>query len=405
MKLNKFFMLGLAGLAFAACSNEEEVDNGLSGLSAVSIKIESSELTRAIADATQGDDGIDKVSVVPQANTEVVITLTADEGGGEFRLTPDQWNKGKVVTFWNVSNPTSVTVSMNGGVASYNAINIATGSPSLQVLPAAIPVYGSTSTFTPTDRSESPDADDDHQTGATSDDESKTYQIYTATVQLDIPVARLEVSGIKHVTHTNTGDDKCLYSKLTIAGVYMDNVKPTDGGTRTDYQFSASGTGSGAEAILKDAITDNTDFLDDSKVWPATATPAKAYAYNFYGPTAAEIADAEQVTDNAETDDVDEALEAKQALNPKFKIYFSEAEGVEGGKPVTEPRYAMITNYKDKSGNSIILKNGTIYRITEAVLKDSNIIGDETGNTLIGVEVTVVEAKWDVKTIEADWAE
>ncbi len=38
-------------------------------------------------------------------------------------------------------------------------------------------------------------------------------------------------------------------------------------------------------------------------------------------------------------------------------------------------------------------------------MKDSNIIGDETGNTLIGVEVTVVEAKWDVKTIEADWAE
>lgn len=30
MKLNKFFMLGLAGLAFAACSNEDEVGNDLS---------------------------------------------------------------------------------------------------------------------------------------------------------------------------------------------------------------------------------------------------------------------------------------------------------------------------------------------------------------------------------------
>lgn len=405
MKMNKFFMLGLAGLAFAACNNEEEIDNGLSGLSAVSIKIEASEMTRAIADATQGEDGTDKVTVVPQANTKVVITLTATEGGGKIELTPEQWNTGKVVTFWNVSNPSSVTVSMNGGVASYDAINIATGTPNLQVLPAAIPVYGSTEKITPTNRSESPDADNDHQTGATTEDESKKYQIYTATVQLDIPVARLEVSGIKHVTHTNTGDDKCLYSKLIIAGVYMDNVKPTDAGTRTDYQFSTTGTGSGVEAILKDAITDNTDFLDNTKVWPATATPAKAYAYNFYGPTATEIEAAEKVTDNAETDDVDEALEAKQALNPKFKIYFSEAEGIEGGKPVTEPRYAMITNYKDTEGNSIILKNGTIYRITEAVLKDSNIIGDETGNTLIGVEVTVVEAKWDVQTIKADWAE
>ena len=29
MKLNKFFMLGLAGLAFAACSNEENSGNNL----------------------------------------------------------------------------------------------------------------------------------------------------------------------------------------------------------------------------------------------------------------------------------------------------------------------------------------------------------------------------------------
>ena len=31
MKLNKFFMLGLAGLAFTACSNEEEFDPNDSG--------------------------------------------------------------------------------------------------------------------------------------------------------------------------------------------------------------------------------------------------------------------------------------------------------------------------------------------------------------------------------------
>lgn len=58
-----------------------------------------------------------------------------------------------------------------------------------------------------------------------------------------------------------------------------------------------------------------------------------------------------------------------------------------------------------KSGNSIILQNGHIYRIVDATLDDKNIIGDEGGNTLVGVEVTVKEAEWTVETIEADWAE
>lgn len=40
MKLNRFFMLGLVGLAFAACGNEDEAENALAqGNGAVSIKI------------------------------------------------------------------------------------------------------------------------------------------------------------------------------------------------------------------------------------------------------------------------------------------------------------------------------------------------------------------------------
>ncbi len=38
MKLNKFFMLGLAGLAFAACSNDDEVTSAMDG-DAVKINI------------------------------------------------------------------------------------------------------------------------------------------------------------------------------------------------------------------------------------------------------------------------------------------------------------------------------------------------------------------------------
>lgn len=387
MKLNKFFMLGMAGLAFAACSNEEEIANGnptFEGTGAVSIKIASPVLTKDVADATEGTS----VEVVPAENTNVVITLTDGSTPTSISLTKAQWEAGQVVTFWNVTEPKEVTVSMNGGLASYSTVNIATGTPNMQVSPDVIPVYGSTTTFTPTDRNESPTIGDDHEKGANEGDQNKKYQIYTATVQLEIPVARLEVSGIKHV---DLGEG-CIFKSLTIDGVYMDNIMPTEGATRADYQFLATGTGTGAEAILKEVISAPNNFLAESAEWPVQTEDeaTQAYAFNFYGPTAEEIAAA---TEEAQ----------KQALNPKFKIYFASAEG--SSDPVTEPRYAMITNYKDADGNSIVLQNGHIYRIVEAELADKNIIGDEGGNTLYGVEVTVTEATWTVETIDADWAE
>lgn len=393
--MNKFFMLGLAGLAFAACSNEEEVtNNGITGLSAVSIKIAAPEITRSVP-ATP--EGLTTVDVVPQEGTTVTITLESAGEPQTITLNPEQWGAGQVVTFWNVNGPEKVSVSMNNGKSNYEAHNIVTDAPYLQVLPAAIPVYGETETFAPSSTPVTPGSynttADDHQTGAAADgsDDNKTYQLYTAQVDLKIPVARLEVSGIHHA-HIYP-DVNCRYKQLTIDGVYLDNIKATDGGARADYQFLENGSGTGSVAILKEAITGSPSFLDDSR-WPATSADGvkQAYAFNFYGPTAEEISAAGSDQDK------------KQALNPKFKIYFAQAVAADGKDPVLAPRYAMITNYKDKEGNSIILENGHIYRIIDAELTDNNIVGDEGGNTLAAVEVTVEEAVWAVETIEADWA-
>lgn len=422
MKVNKFLMLGIAGLAFAACSNEEMPTSGndLGEVGAVAITIAKPQ-TRAMATS-----GTNPVEVVPQVGTEVEIILTASNGEQRITLTPEQWEAGQKVVFWNVETPQNVSVSMNGGVANYDAINIATGTPNLQVDPVAIPVYGFTDDFTPTDRNENPGSDgmvdSNHQAGNGSTD--MLYQIYTATVNLEIPVARLEVSGIKHV---DTGEEGCIFETLTIDGVYMDWVKPTNGGVRTDYQFVAGGTGTGDEAILKLAIPVNSqedpsnsgflptdtknDFMDLTAVWPSQPegynyeepNPTYAYAFNFYGATDQEIDEANKVEDDLETSDVNEHIQALQNLNPKFKIYFATATG--SGDAVTQPRYAMITRYKDTAGNDKVLQNGTIYRIVKAELADKNIIGDEGGNTMLGVEVTVVEATWTVETIDAEWAE
>ena len=391
MKMNKFLMLGIAGLAFAACSNEEELGNQFpEGTGAVTIKIAAPTVTKAIA---PGHDA--SVDVVPATGSNVSITLTGTNNYSEtITLSAAQWGEQQEVTFWNVETPQSVTVTMNGGKKTYGASDLVEAE-ALQAV-ENVPAYGETSTFTLSNRTGRPTLNDPYEAGAEDGDQNKTYQLYTATVTMAIPMARLEVSGIQHVIADEHAAADCAYQTLTIAGVYLDNVYPNGtgvayanaafscaSGTPTDYCFDGTNaTGTGILAELKDAATGEnfggTNFLTADNVWPATGN---VFGYNFFG--------------------------ADGAGNlPKFKIYFSASVAKDSDHPLPAPRYAMITKYYKEDGTTEITKfePGHIYRITEAKLTDENIIGDEGGNTLYGVEVTVTEATWIVETIKAEWA-
>lgn len=385
MKFSKSLLWAFAGLGLFACSNEEVVDNTQlpDGVGAVTINIVSPSMSRAIVDGTTATS-------VPVTG-EVTIKLEATTGSGSIKLSTEELAEQSSVTFWNVKEPKKITVSMNGGKASYadDAPTIFTSEP------AGVPAYGEVGetdiTLSSTTSSPGKEGGADYETGVNSGDENKTYQLYTASVKLAIPVARLEVSGIQHITDTHaTGD--CAYKTLKIAGVYLDNVYATGAGVTyasgafpcatgapTDYSYDGT-HGTGTAAILKDAAT-VTDFLTANQTWPET--DGKAYAYYFYG-----------------ADGADKL--------PKFKIYFSESESQDATSPLPAPRYAMITSYKQTSENGggqiTKFEPGHIYRITSAKLTDENIIGDEGGNTLYGVEVTVEEAEWKVETIDAEWA-
>lgn len=402
MKVNKFLMLGIAGLAFAACSNEEDFgtsDQVLEGYGAVSIRIAAPAVTKNVVDGATGSE----VIVKPTGN--VTIKLEATEGSNEINLTPAQWEKGQVVTFWNVMEPKKVTVTMNGGQNTYAEIvdeegttpAVAVEAAALQSAPESIPAYGETTDFTLTGETGSPTGGD-HEVGAPAG--NTVYQKYKATVTMKIPVARLEVSGIQHIfaeagEEDNHVEEDCAYETLSIAGVYLDNVYANGTGvsyvegtgftcatgTPTNYKFGGTpDTGTGIDAVLKDAITENTNFLTADMMWPSNG---QVYAYNFFG-----------------ADGIDNL--------PKFKIYFNESVSKDEDHPLPAPRYAMVTKYtrQGADGPEDITKfePGHIYRITGVKLLDENILGDEGGNTKYGVEVTVVEAKWTVETISADWA-
>jgi len=393
MRMNKFFMLGLAGLAFAACNNEEDAVNNSfpDGTGVVSVKLINPALTRTITDPTEGTAGTTTIPIT--GNLTISLYEASDVTGGvpnggatpkTITIAADDVSNTTALKFWNVTEPGLITVSINGGEKSYASTAIET--TALQSAPASIPAYGETTDFTLTGDTDSPVIANDDKTeqGAEEGDQNKTYQLYTASVNMAIPVARLEVSGITHVTHTGAPDDVCEYTTLTIAGAYMDNLY-TKGGTYSetddkysdatvtqDYCWDEDGDlGTGIDAVLKDAIPGEASarsFLTGT--WP---TEGDAFAYNFYA----------------------------GSENPVFKIYFDTSVG--SGDPRPAPRFAMVTKYVDADGDEVTFENGKIYRITKAELADGNIIGDEGGNTLYGVVVTVTEDTWSIVDIDAVW--
>lgn len=379
MKLTKSLFLAFAGLGLFACSNEEIAENNQfpEGNGVVSVKIVTPEtLTKAMPEEAPDATITGPVKVVG----DITIELDADEGGATYTLKEEDIAGGATtVKFWNVKNPTKVRVYMNGAPddGDYSAVSIL----DLQSAPANIAAYGEVVPSL-TSATESPAADNStvKNEGNEAEDAGKKYQMYTANVTMEIPVARLEVSGIAHKNHQSP--ETCEYGTLTIDGIYLDNVKATGAGTLGDYKFTEDQAGSGADAILAYSISSSdNNFMDFNKVWP---TAGKAYAFNFYP------------GENA-------------VQNPVLKIYFANAEEADGAEPKSSPRYAMITKYVASGtgvdGEALTLQAGKVYRITNAILDDKNIIGDEGGNTYYGVTVEVTEATWTVEIIDGVWVE
>lgn len=398
MKLTKSLFLAFAGLGLFACSNEDVTDNGgaqFKGNGAVAVKIVSPDLlTRNAGGAT---DGVAGSSVAIEGNLVITLTgKTLDEEGNptvpyEQSITIDasklksaSEESATILKFWNIAVPEKLTASINGGVADYRSVDLS--SPSMQVAAANVPAYGETTSFTKKSDTEgqSPILGEDNDTkkdgteqGAGEGDATKVYEMYEASVTMAIPVARLEVSNITHVKHAGTDEDQCIYTELKADGAYLDGYTtqgseykgasfPNSVGVAGDFSFDGiHGTG---------AISGLIDKFEEAQSFKTEQTLPGPFTYNFYA----------------------------NGTNPVFKLFFGTAKGTN----IIEPRYAMVTKYKDATTHEeVTFQNGHIYRIVGATLYDKNIIGDEGGNTLFGVEVTVEEATWTLHTIEADWAE
>lgn len=387
MKTLKSLLMLCAGLSFCACNSDNEPQFP-EGTGMVEVKVLAPQ-SRAVESAS-GDADI-------LVTGNITITLYADFVAADGTVSAGSSKTatitaGETAKFWNVKNPTKVTASVNGGKETYTDTEITTFNPVSPIETNLVPAYGEVEPeLTSTSSSPNMSGEDKDKVNANDGDQNKTYQMYTANIEMKIPLARLEVSNLKLSASSK-------YETLHLEGVYLDHIYPNgpaweDGkfklsGSATDYAY-ADGKGTGAVAILKDAV-------DADLVGNTLPADSKVYAYYFYG-----------APEGTQTADEDENLASSSTYNPSFKMYFDEGTVKQDEEPSSFPRYAFIKRFKDGEGNTVVLENGYIYKVVgiDTGLEDENIIGDESGNTLYGVEVTVVQAKWQVKTIGADWAE
>lgn len=375
MKMNKWFMLGMVGLAFTACSNEEELGNNSVNIEngAVSVKIVKPTTKTLSQGTTVAVEG------------EIIVTLSNGSTYNEsITIATDALaTANNKLTFWNVPSTAGLTLtaSINGGENTYADIPITdsapnTQTPMWQVAPANVPAYGETTTFKKTGGTGSPVMTNDGKTeqGAVDGDQNKEYDMYEAIVTMAIPMARLEVGSI------TLDDGQGVYATLEYTGSYLDKYS-TNGGAYENGAFKAVTSGFGnywfeenagatgqTESELKYAAATSHDFV--------TTPITEGGLFNFYAGT----------------------------TNPQFKLYFKTGTMADASQTnIQFPRYAMITKYNTADQNDITLQNGHIYQITNVTLDADNLIPDEEGNTMYGVTVTVVEAEWTVKTLTGEW--
>lgn len=319
MKISKYFMVAAASIMMFGCAKNDENKPSLADEGPVALTIN-------IADPQLGS----KAPIDPSTGTTVEleydaieVNLTAEQNGTNGWLSIPVASLVEVegtpsYTFYNVVKPTKIEVRINAtDDTDYEDLEI------YKVPAKDIPVYGSSSTFTPT--------------GETAEDtDGNLYNLYETEVNVTIPVARLEFSGITHEAHDGGVDDNCMYTSIQFNGIdILENA--------TDEA-----------PLVSETFESPLDFM--TGVYP---TGGQCYALSI------------------------------EPGMPTVRFNFTTNDG---------PRYAVVKEFKMSDGSSIIQQfaAGTIYQVESMVITDENLTPDPTGNTAVAVEVTVSVQNWNV---------
>lgn len=247
MKMNKFFMLGLASLAFAACSNEDAVNDPSSGKTAsMIIKLNGVVSTRSVGDPTtaQNDDviGLQNGTILFTNGTTIlkVANLELDEATGEGQLiheVPAAVSQVQIVGNMNNKESLKEKLVKDGTLAAVKAAVIKAGTEQDMTI---LPLFGEDTSL-------------EVASGVTDPNEDHT-SIFQAEVNLTTLFSRIEIGDFKC---TNLGNS---YSKVDIKVVGLLNFKNgiTLGNTASDpvdIYYKDPETGAESGIVLEPGTT------------------------------------------------------------------------------------------------------------------------------------------------------
>ncbi len=337
MKISKYLLVAAASVMLFSCAKDDNNGQKFNGPVALSLNLvaQNGVNSKAFTDATEGDNG----GAIELEYTSFDVKLNAAQGGST------DWETVQVADisdkiWYDVVDPVSVEVRIHNGQETYTEITALK-----ELEPANMMAYGKTNAA-------------DFKLTSTTNYNGTTYDVYTATVNVAIPVARIEVSGVKHIGHD---EGTCEYSELTLDGVYLDKVAATN--VKFDYPYTT--VVAGADWTWETAANgwnyeiSGTNFNTSGTVYP---TDGSVYAFNIF-PTEMPIL--------------------------KFKF----TGKIDGVMEVAEPRYAVVTSYNN--AEDFTFEAGKIYRITSVEITDEAISGNDEGN-VIAVNVNVEVADWTI---------
>ena len=356
MKLNKFFMLGLAGLAFAACSNEDEVGNDLSQNSkTITVKIETGGYTTRASGNGAWTNGANNQSQIT-VNTVTLYLLDKDGAIVDTKTLEKKFSdtfhgvSGTVTKIAAVANcqPTASGTWANIVAETFDVADYQTAENAPVYAEAVDITYKNTDT----------------QDG---------YPMYEATLQLATKMSRIELSG--NLQCTNLAES--AYKTLTLEYV---------GINRANTKFTLDGTGSDPHSVT-----------DNLPGFPDTGTPTA-----FYDAAAAPA----PVLSNKNTS---VALGTSYGYSvcgmPELLLRFDSEpiDNVTEGYIIYDPAYLKITGFKTAGGNTVAMEPGKIYQITDLEFTEENITTLEKDKICITATVSV--APWDIVAVEPSYAE
>ena len=390
MKMNKFFMLGLAGLAFAACSNEEDLTSGVSndGTKSMYLKFEglsSGVSGRAVEEGkTAGQIALTNFTVYFTDATGVIkktetLNDDADDwatigtAGHLFHSIPNS-----VEQVYVVGNADGKSLP----VVTPNTTNIsAVKNQALQI--AGEQDFGDVILFGG-DTQIAPVTEGDRIT----DDQGHTL-LYKAEVALAPFVSRFEVKGIQCEDLTGS-----KYKKIVLEAIgLMDyNNRFTLGGTASEEMTIDNVLEPGSTAVKGKYI-----FGETTDSQNGTYTN---YSWAWDKIIGAELAKNDDIHDPAAGYYVYQFSPAQIGSTSKKNVQIKLAVDAYTDETTKDPFGAVVTASFNKSDGQPLtaFEAGKIYRIDSYKFKVEN-VGPWNPDEEICVNVKVTVADWEIVTL------